>query len=101
MSRPSVPLSLIRPVRLAAAPGAISLAVGEPTHRVPQAVREAIAAAVAREDFGYTPNAGRLDLRRALAERRPAHGGDERSTIVTAGSQEGLALAVLGLTGAG
>jgi aspartate/methionine/tyrosine aminotransferase len=97
MTRPSVPLSLIRQVALAAAPGAVSLAVGEPSHAVPGPVRRAIAEAVDRSDFGYTPNAGRVDLRRALAARRPAHGGDERSTIVTVGSQEALALAVFGL----
>jgi aminotransferase len=68
---------------------------------VPQPVREAIAEAVRREDFGYTPNAGRVDLRRMVAQRRPQHGGDEKSTLITTGSQEGLALAVLGLTGPG
>jgi len=99
--RPSVPLSLIRQVALAAAPGAVSLAVGEPSHAVPAPVRAAIAEAVARADFGYTPNAGRTDLRRALGARRPEHGGDEHSSIVTVGSQEALALAVFGLVGAG
>ncbi|HEV8629787.1 MAG TPA: pyridoxal phosphate-dependent aminotransferase [Thermoanaerobaculia bacterium] len=101
MTRPSVPLSLIRQVALAAAPGAISLAVGEPSHAVPAAVRDAIAAAVAAGDFGYTPNAGRADLRQAVARRRPAHGGEADSTLVTVGSQEALALAVFGLVGPG
>jgi aspartate/methionine/tyrosine aminotransferase len=99
--RPSVPLSLIRQVALAAAPGAVSLAVGEPTHAVPAPVREAIAAALARGELGYTPNAGRTDLRRLLGARRPEHGGDEASCIVTVGSQEALALAVFGLVGPG
>jgi aspartate/methionine/tyrosine aminotransferase len=99
--RPSVPLSLIRQVALVAAPGAVSLAVGEPSHAVPGPVRTAIAEAVARGELGYTPNAGRADLRRALGARRPAHGGDERSCIVTVGSQEALALCVFGLVGAG
>jgi aminotransferase len=99
--RASVPLSLIRQVAAAAAPGAISLAVGEPSHAVPAPVRQAIADSVARAEFGYTPNAGRTDLRRMLGARRPGHGGDERSTIVTVGSQEALALAVFGLVGEG
>src|SRR5437870_10283339 len=99
--RPSVPLSLIRQVQLAAAPGAISLAVGEPTHAVPAAVKAAILDAVARGDLGYSLTAGRVDLRRALAARRPAHGGDEASVLVTVGSQEALALAVLGLVDPG
>jgi aminotransferase len=94
---PTVPLSLIRQVQVAAAPGAVSLAVGEPSHAVPAAVRAAIAAAVERGDFAYSLNAGRTDLRRAVAQRRPHHGGDERSTLVTVGSQEALALAVFGL----
>ena len=98
---PSVPLSLIRQVQVAAAPGAVSLAVGEPSHAVPAAVRQAIREAVDRGDFAYTLNAGRLDLRRVLAGRRPHHGGDERSTLVTVGSQEALALAVYGLVDAG
>lgn len=98
---PTVPLSLIRQVALAAAPGAISLAVGEPSHAVPLPVRRAMAEALERGELGYTPNAGRTDLRRALGARRPEHGGDERSSIVTVGSQEALALAVFGLVGAG
>jgi aspartate/methionine/tyrosine aminotransferase len=93
---PSVPLSLIRQVQVAAAPGAVSLAVGEPSHAVPADVKAAIVAAVDRGDFSYSLNAGRLDLRRAIAARRPHHGGDEHSTLVTVGSQEALALAVYG-----
>ena len=98
---PTVPLSLIRQVQVAAAPGAISLAVGEPSHPVPPAVRAAIASAVDRGEFGYSLNAGRLDLRRTIAGRRPGHGGDERSTLVTVGSQEALALVVFGLVDRG
>ena len=98
---PSVPLSLIRQVQVAAAPGAVSLAVGEPSHAVPATVRQAIRDAVDRGDFAYSLNAGRVDLRRALAARRPHHGGDERSTLVTVGSQEALALAVYGLVDRG
>jgi aspartate/methionine/tyrosine aminotransferase len=98
---PSVPLSLIRQVQVAAAPGAVSLAVGEPSHAVPAAVRAALADAVAAGDFAYSLNAGRLDLRRTIAARRPHHGGDEHSTLVTVGSQEGLALAVYGLVDRG
>ena len=99
--RATVPLSLIRQVQVAAAPGAINLAVGEPSHAVPAPVRAAIDDAVRRGDFGYSLNAGRRDLRRAVAARRPFHGRDERSTLITVGSQEALALAVLGLTDAG
>ena len=93
-------VSLIRQVVAAAAPGAVDLALGEPRHAVPAAVREALAAAVAG-DLRYTPNAGRADLRTAVARRRPHHGTDGASVLVTVGSQEALALAVLGLVGPG
>src|SRR5687768_14004295 len=99
--RATVPLSLIRQVQVAAAPGAVSLAVGEPSHAVPAAVRSAIAKAVDEGDFAYSLTAGRVDLRRTIAARRPEHGGDERSVLVTVGSQEALALAVYGLVDAG
>ena len=99
--RATVPLSLIRQVQVAAAPGAISLAVGEPSHAVPAQVRAALEEAVRRGDFGYSLNAGRPELRRAVAARRPHHGRDEGSVLITVGSQEALALAVLGLTGEG
>ena len=52
--RATVPLSLIRQVQVAAAPGAISLAVGEPSHAVPAPVRAALEEAVRRGDFRYS-----------------------------------------------
>src|SRR5690606_38669460 len=61
----------------------------------------AIAEAVAAGDFAYGLNAGRPELRRAVAARRPHHGGDERSALITVGSQEALALAVFGLVDRG
>lgn len=95
-------LSLIRRVLEEAGPGAIDLALGAPRHPVPEPVRHALNAAVEASDgLAYTANAGRADLRRVLARRRPHHGTSEDSVIVTVGSQEGLALAVLGLVEAG
>lgn len=93
-------LSLIRQVMEAAAPGAIDLALGEPGHETPAAVRQAIAEAAAGP-LRYTPNAGLPELRQALAATRPWHGGGADSVLVTVGSQEALALAVLGLVRGG
>lgn len=93
-------LSLIRQVMEAAAPGAIDLALGEPGHETPAAVRQAIVEAAAGP-LRYTPNAGLPELRQALAATRPHHGGGADSVLVTVGSQEALALAVLGLVRGG
>lgn len=93
-------LSLIRQVMEAAAPGAVNLALGEPGHETPAAVRRAVADAAAGP-LRYTPNAGLPELRRALGATRPHHGGGAESVLVTVGSQEALALAVLGLVRGG
>lgn len=90
-------VSLIRRVIDAAAPGAVDLALGLPRHPVPGPVREALARAARDGELGYTTNAGRRDLRRAVAARRPHHGTSGDSVIVTVGSQQALALALLGL----
>ncbi|HEX2164523.1 MAG TPA: pyridoxal phosphate-dependent aminotransferase [Thermoanaerobaculia bacterium] len=100
LSLDGLSLSLIRRVMDAAAPGAINLALGEPTHETPAAVRRVLAEA-ADEPLRYTPNGGLPELRRALAARRPWHGGGTESALVTVGSQEALALAVLGLVRGG
>jgi aminotransferase len=100
LSLDGLSLSLIRQVTAAAAPGAIDLALGEPGHETPVAVRRAVAEAAAGP-LRYTPNAGLPELRRALAATRPHHGGGADSVLVTVGSQEALALAVLGLVRGG
>lgn len=100
LSLDGLSLSLIRQVMDAAVPGAVNLALGEPGHETPAAVRRAVAEAAAGP-LRYTPNAGLPELRRALAERRPHHGGGAESVLVTVGSQEALALAVLGLVRGG
>lgn len=94
-------LSLIRAVLERAAPGAIGLAHGAPTHPVPEPVLAALRAAVDAGRFDYTANAGVPELREAIAARRPHHGISGDSVVVTAGSQEALALAMLGLVGPG
>lgn len=93
---PEPRVSLIRRVVDAAAPGAVDLALGLPRHPVPPPVRRALARAAREEELDYTTNAGRRDLRRAVAARRPHHGTSGDSVIVTVGSQQALALALLG-----
>jgi aspartate/methionine/tyrosine aminotransferase len=100
LSLDGLSLSLIRQVMEAATLGAVNLALGEPGHETPAAVRRAVAEAAAGP-LRYTPNAGLPELRRALAATRPHHGGSADSVLVTVGSQEALALAVLGLVRGG
>lgn len=100
LSLDGLSLSLIRQVVEAAAPGAVNLALGEPGHETPAVVRRAVAEA-AEGPLRYTPNAGLPELRRAVGERRPHHGGGADSVLVTVGSQEALALVVLGLVRGG
>lgn len=89
-------LSLIRQVLGVAAPGAVDLALGEPTHPPPLAALAALRA-TSPADLRYAPNAGLAELRQAVAAHRGLHGGDGGSVVITAGSQQALALAVLGL----
>src|SRR5690349_14279780 len=100
------PLSLIREVLQAAAPGAVDLALGEPGHAPPAAalaaLRVAASGAVRGEPVDestamrYTPNAGLPELRAAVARSRPLYGDDGTSVLVTVGSQQALALVCLG-----
>lgn len=90
-------VSLIRQVTDAAAPGAVDLALGLPRHPVPEPVRRALVRAAREGDLGYTTNAGRPDLRRAVAARRAHHGTSGDSVLVTVGSQQALGLALFGL----
>lgn len=95
--KPAPARSLIRRIVEATAPGAVSLALGAPAHPVPAAVKEALAEAVRAGDFGYTPNAGLPELRRAVAARFPEYGGEAAAVLITVGSQEALAVAIEGL----
>lgn len=93
--------SLIRQVVEAAAPGAVNLALGIPGHHPPARIFKALSGLISDNRLGYTSNAGMPELRRLVAGRRPLHGADGSSAIVTVGSQQALALAILGLCGPG
>ncbi|MFN7971495.1 MAG: pyridoxal phosphate-dependent aminotransferase [Acidobacteriota bacterium] len=94
-------LSLIRKVQLAAGPGAINLGLGEPTLPAATEALAAVREALGAGNVRYSLTAGDVVLRRKIAARHPEHGGGADSVLVTAGSQESLALVVLGLLDAG
>ncbi|MDO4564277.1 MAG: pyridoxal phosphate-dependent aminotransferase [Clostridia bacterium] len=77
----------------------ISFTVGEPDFFTPSHIVEAASAALARGEHHYTPNAGILELRKAISRVTEASHGlyyDPASQIiVTAGGMEALLLAML------
>jgi len=90
MMQPAQRLAQVKPslirVFSEGAPGdAIPLGLGEPTWELPRAAR----AALSRESgvCGYGPNAGLLELRRALAGW---YGAESDEVLVTCGSEEAL-----------
>ena len=77
----------------------ISFTVGEPDFDTPENVVEAAVKALRSGAHHYTPNAGILPLRAAIAEKlKSTHGicyHPEQNVIVTAGGMEALMLAML------
>lgn len=94
----AVPVSLIRHMFDLAprVPGAVSLAVGEPGFPTPPHVVEAACAALRDGFTKYSPNAGYLDLREAIAEKTARVGGYEvdpgTEVFVTVGAMQALTL---------
>ena len=92
--------SLIRQIYDRAPAGAINLGLGEPDFPTPQVIRTEAARFMSTGKIRYTPNAGLLELRRAIA----AYNGDAskyEGVCVTNGSQEALFVALLALINAG
>lgn len=93
-----VPTSLIRHMYDLgqATPGAISLAVGEPDFPTPAHIVEAGRQALHDGFTRYSPNAGYLRLREAIAEKLSRQNGIEADpatgVFVTVGAMEGLML---------
>jgi len=80
-----------------AIPNAVVLSIGEPGFPTPAHILEAAEAALARDETGYTPNAGIAPLRAAFADRVSQISGstvDPSRVFVTAGAQQGLHLAM-------
>lgn len=88
-----IPGSLIRAVNARKRPGDVDLGLGEPVIPPPAAPFEAAAAWVAQHGCPYSPNAGFLELREAIAHRYALPGLDQAANVcVTVGSQEAIAL---------
>ena len=87
-----------------AVPNAIVLSIGEPGFPTPVHVLQAAQETLARDETGYTPNAGIAPLRAAFAERVSEQTGQETDpgrVFVTSGAQQGLHLAMSMLLDAG
>ncbi len=87
-----------------AVPNAIVLSIGEPGFPTPVHVLQAAQETLARDETGYTPNAGIAPLRAAFAERVSEQTGqdiDPSRVFVTSGAQQGLHLAMSMLLDAG
>lgn len=94
----SIAPSLIRALNAKKRPGDIDLGLGEPTLRPDMAPFEAATAWVRDHGCPYSPNAGFLGLRHAIAGHYAYPGLDHADNVcVTVGSQEALYLAVKAL----
>jgi len=92
--------SIIRQIYDRAPAGAINLGLGEPDFPTPAIIRQQAIRFINQENIRYTPNAGLLELRRAIAE----YYGDAakyEGVCVTNGSEEALFLALMTLVNPG
>lgn len=101
-----VPANQIREITQAAwaRPQSIVLSIGEPGFPTPPHILAAGQATLARDETGYTPNAGIMALRTAFADQVAARNGLDIGpgrAFVTAGAQQGLHLALSMLLDAG
>lgn len=89
----AIPGSLIRAVNARKRAGDVDLGLGEPVLPPPSAPFEAAQAWVQAHGCPYSPNAGFLALREAIAQRYGLPGLDRAEQVcVTVGSQEAIAL---------
>jgi aspartate/methionine/tyrosine aminotransferase len=92
--------SVIRQIYDRAPAGSINLGLGEPDFPTPTVIREEAIRFINAGKIRYTPNAGSLELRRAIA----GYYGDESKydgVCITNGSQEALFVAVMALINPG
>ena len=89
--------SVIRQMLDRARPGSINLGLGEPDLPTPDVIRRAAVKAIVEEQNGYTTHAGLLSLREKIAAEYPYLENKPDRVVITAGSQEGLYLALLAL----
>jgi aminotransferase len=91
-------VTLLRRFLSEAPSGAISLGLGMANVDVPDVIRSALPSARSATRAAYGPNAGDPRLRAFVAERYQT---DPKQVIITAGVQEGIALAMFGLIDTG
>lgn len=86
-------------------PGTLRLFVGEDTRPTPDYIKEAARRAIDADKTFYTPNAGYLETRRAIADHlADLHGADldpTRQVVVTSSGMNAIVLAVQATVGAG
>ena len=93
-------VTLIRKVYEGAPAGSINLGLGQPTDPFPEIVRDACVAMAEERSAPYGPTAGLSELRQTISQRAYTDAGAD-SVLVTAGTQEALWVALMGLVEAG
>jgi len=93
-------VTLIRRVFEGAPADSINLGMGQPTDPIPEPVRAAAAAIIDSRQIPYSPTAGLAELRRSVA-RRLFDDASADQVVITAGSQQALWLALMGLVDPG
>jgi aspartate/methionine/tyrosine aminotransferase len=91
----------IRQIFDRAQPGSINFGLGEPDVPTPGLIREAAIRVITDEQNGYTLQAGLPALRELVANYYPDCHLSPEEVIITAGSQEGLYLALMTLVDEG
>jgi aspartate aminotransferase len=89
--------SVIRQVFDRALPGSLNLGLGEPDLPTPDIIRREAARVITEQQNGYTSHAGLPALRERIAADYPYLEGRADRVLVTAGSQEGLYLALMSI----
>ncbi|MCQ2557698.1 MAG: pyridoxal phosphate-dependent aminotransferase [Oscillospiraceae bacterium] len=88
----------------AATPGCVRLTLGEPDFNTPENIREAAKRALDENKTHYPPNAGSLELRKALCEfeaQRNGYDYTEQEVFLTIGATEAIHVAMLGVLNPG
>ncbi len=93
--------SMIRQLFDRARPASINFGLGEPDLDTPEVIKRAALSVISEERNGYTSHAGLPALRELVADDYRQAQATAESTIITAGSQEAMYLALMTLVDAG
>jgi len=91
-------VSRLRKLNARATPATINLGLGQPAIDMPPELRELASFSILGHKLGYTPNAGRLDLREKIAS---FYSLDVEGLLVSHGAQEGLMSVLIALLAKG